>query len=245
VNTLFFSDAWIGCNNYTSELLISDIKNVQVETTECFISNVTSNAYLSDPCCNSDLLNKQCCSPRKHKQEEIFYSKVATSKIQNQCDAPSCVSSYMQDYLVLEQESLSCSSFASDEYPLIYSTSLQFYVDCKTKYNIDQMAFGNVVCTNDESCTFGGVKNQCNRVTNRCILSKEAETKAWNCVIDGLDEYKEYYLKFKYDLPGRKTDSEFSDALRRALSTSDCINVNGQSSVYSLARIEMTCLTNE
>ena len=162
---------------------------------------------------------------------------MATSRIQDQCEAPACVSSYMQDYLVLEQESLSCSSFSSDKYPLIYTTSLQFYVDCKAKYNIDKMAFGNLACTNDESCTFGGVKNKCNRVTNRCVLSKEAEMKAWDCVLDELDEYKEYYLKFKYNLPGRKNDTQFRNTLRKALSTTDCINVNGKPKVCLLFQL--------
>jgi len=136
----------------------------------------------------------------------------------------------MLDYLVLAQDQLSCSSFSSEEYPKLYTESLEYYVDCKAKYNIDNLAFGLVNCTSDANCYFGGVRNRCNQVTKRCILSSEAENKAFDCVVDGLDEYKEYYLKERFDLPGRKNDSQYRNALLDAVTSSDCINSQGSSS---------------
>eukprot|EP01102_Stenamoeba_stenopodia_P007470 TRINITY_DN2092_c0_g2_i1.p1 TRINITY_DN2092_c0_g2~~TRINITY_DN2092_c0_g2_i1.p1 ORF type:complete len:1763 (-),score=374.29 TRINITY_DN2092_c0_g2_i1:1009-6297(-) len=227
VNTLFFSDAWIGCINYTNSFLTSKVEDIEVLTTECFVSNISSPAYLNNPCCNSALLVNQCCYPKPKHEETTVYKKVKSSKIDQVCNAPSCVNSYMLDYLVIEQESLSCSSFSSEEYPMLYTSSVQYYVDCKAKYNIDKLAFGLVNCTSDENCYFGGVKNKCNRATSRCILSSEAEEKAWNCAVDGLDEYREYYFKERFNLTGRKGDSEYRNGLLDAVSHQDCINTQG------------------
>jgi len=53
----------------------------------------------------------------------------------------------------------------------------------------------DVVNLGDEECSFGGVKNSCNRVTNRCIGSKEAEDRTLQCIINSFDIYQEFYLK--------------------------------------------------
>jgi len=146
----------------------------------------------------------------------------------------------MQDYLVLEQESVSCSSFSSEEYPGLYIKSLKEYKQCRATYNVDKLAFGNVQCTNDEQCRFGGVKNRCNTITGRCALSQEAEQKAFNCFLDSLTEYQEFYLKEKFVLSGRKDDQQYRDGLRDALTFNDCLNTDGTSSVTHPSLITQT-----
>jgi len=97
--------------------------------------------------------------------------------------APECVESYMNDYLLLNQNSVSCSAFSSEEYPVLIEKSKSFRISCKERYNIDNLLLGNAVCkglkttlislcwcqqltvyelneTGDEDCSFGGVKNR-------------------------------------------------------------------------------------
>jgi ABC-type multidrug transport system fused ATPase/permease subunit len=138
---------------------------------------------------------------------------------------PNCVASYLNEWTYLNSNTLQCSSFSSDEYPdlvrdyfililililvlilililiLLFFVFIQvqnnteFYTDCKKSYNIDALALGQVKCRSDEECEFGGIKNQCNRITGVCSASKEVELTTVRCILQSMDTYKEYYFK--------------------------------------------------
>jgi len=50
----------------------------------------------------------------------------------------------------------------------------------------------------DEDCIFGGVPNKCNRISNRCIGSSEAEDATLTCIIKEFSLYEEFFLKVSY-----------------------------------------------
>jgi hypothetical protein len=52
-----------------------------------------------------------------------------------------------------------------------------------------------------------------------------------------MDDYTASFFKEKYELPGFKKDSEFSDTLLEKLLESDCLNTKGDSMVSVSSRL--------
>lgn len=116
------------------------------------------------------------------------------------------------------------------EYPALVASSIQFYRVCKELYNVDALALGLEPCQHDSDCTFGGIKNKCNRVTNRCQSSYELERQVLRCVVAGLNQYNEHYLGEQLNIAGHKEDPKWFDDFEKAVTSNQCMNVYGEPS---------------
>jgi hypothetical protein len=227
IDTLKFTSGWTQCSEQANDLLVRKKVEERGLSTVCTVSNTSSPAYLNDPCCNAGLSGTQCCIPRKKTLETIKSLGVNETLIEDICQNSDCVESYISEWQFLTRSDLRCSSFSSDEYPAIISSGTAFYAKCKSKYNIDNLALGNVYCTSDAQCEFGEVKNECNKITNICFPSRETEIATVMCIADGMDIYTEFYFKEALNLPGRKNSEEFLNALVEGVTTKDCRNNYG------------------
>jgi len=109
---------------------------------------------------------------------------------------------------------------------------VEFYRQCKERYNIDNLVLGLQTCRFDSDCVFGGFRSKCNKVTNRCHSDYELERVVLSCIVDGLDIYTEQYLSELLSLPksdgnNSQRDSKWFDAFETAYMTKECVNEYG------------------
>jgi hypothetical protein len=76
------------------------------------------------------------------------------------------------------------------------------------------------------------VENKCNLVTNKCLGSRKLELEALKCIVKQMDLYTEFYFKESYELPGRKTDSEFFEELVQKLTKDEVITFSTPPSLF-------------
>jgi hypothetical protein len=229
VDSLKFSSTWLSCKHYAESLITTEEDYRITDTTVCFVSDQTSSEWLDDPCCNSGILWKSCCLPRAKNISTEISVEPDMNRINGECENGDCVSSYISDLIELDANQFQCATFKSEEYPKLVDKSQQFYIDCRNKFNIDNIVLGLAICHSDVECRFGGFSNKCNFVTSRCIASRELELATLRCIVDGMDLYTQSYFKDTLDLPGKnKKDSEFFESFVDHFTVKDCRNNLGK-----------------
>ncbi len=179
-------DNTVGCREFVSELYESSTEQVQIETPNCLAAADTIQ-FATDPCCNSSLSwTGPACSVREQPYEISAF--ISTTSTANQCYAPRCLESFIEDYFskssVAADIVIGCSSNTPRELP--YRTELfMMYGQCK------DIAFGEypkkgITCYNDDDCN--GYK--CNMLTKACLINVTAQYDTfWNCFLLTADPF--------------------------------------------------------
>jgi len=190
---------------------------------------------------------------------EIF-GDIVPRVVGQECAAGSeeCVASYLGDYLTINRNSVQCTSFESDvstqykpkekrqltkfnkQYPNLVADSISFYRECKEKYNVDALALGLQKCQFDSDCTFGGVENKCNRITNRCQSSYEVEQAVIKCLVDNFNEYTEHYLADLLNITGNIDSKAWFEQFEKKVRSDQCINIYGDSTAERQSHLYTT-----
>jgi len=64
INTLLFTSAWMEGIALTDSLLKTETRLRNITSEDCTVLDSSTPEWLQDPCCNKDLLIKECCLPR-------------------------------------------------------------------------------------------------------------------------------------------------------------------------------------
>lgn len=177
-------DNTYGCREFVTQLYESTLEEVQIGTANC-LAEINTVEYAVDPCCNQTLSwTGPACSMREVPYEVSAFVSSDTE----QCYAPRCLETFIQDYFekssVASDIILGCSSSTPRELP--YRTELfAIYGLCK------DLAFGvfpkkGIPCSSDAECN----GEKCDMLSGRCLISVSSQYDTfWNCFLAATDPF--------------------------------------------------------
>eukprot|EP00835_Amoeboradix_gromovi_P001323 NODE_58_length_25774_cov_0.240545.p1 type:complete len:1259 gc:universal NODE_58_length_25774_cov_0.240545:7690-11466(+) len=207
--------AYASCLRYVTSLFTKRQEMINVMTSANCQYNQNDTQYLSDPCCNQQLGDTQCCAPRVRL---VPFTMVDTFKDQeiNKCRSPSKVQSLITSTMeMMRQQSMQSSSYDAQKEYEKYS---DFFSTCNDQvYNQD--------CTSDSQCLSG----VCADYNRKCLVPwGKDSTLLLQCYLNQMKPEIFFQIKSELRLPFSNNVTEQDLALIKSdieskLSDFDCV----------------------
>lgn len=210
---------WSACTDLITSLFEIEQKNITIKGDVGCREKFQSDAWLSDPCCNQNLMVSQCCAPRDVITLQTGPVGVNSDNVASSCANPTHAEIVLLQYIKTLLDSDKCKQqidrrgFGTDQFGAL----TQFMQTCQ------EAVFGTMgtppPCTDDSGCY-----TRCNRDTGECVVPWDNPTEAMvQCYTDNMDEKLQRYLRKQFGLNGQSTTNQFVQAFRDNMESNSCI----------------------
>ena len=229
---------WNNCLSLAHSFLTPDLHVSTIFTKECLLSDSDPN-YVTDPCCNVQLQNYQCCRSKPYNVSYTTYHLEDLSDVQT-CSSPNCIIQPLLNLQELSEANSNCEEprMKVIEDPTFSINGVQLLVACKAT------VFGNVSCFQDAECINTiGAHSYCDRsllhcvvrCTNSCYngqcidgtcrdlsnIHEDVIVGVLDCVLDKLDPYIAVILK--NDIESSSNIGSLAEKFERLITKDTCI----------------------
>jgi hypothetical protein len=243
------SDAWVGCIDMIENSLLKQQFTQQSvsNTTSCFVTDTSSEAYFSDPCCNPDLELQMCCVPRDVSAPVASFA-VNADALSSTCSHSRCAEPVLNDYIVLRQAAGTLGTGCAEESiralndplfvfnPLGSCQTQVFQQSCNTAGDCDPY-YTNSTCLLNGWCAMPCETNE-DCITGNCTTIAQVKTcvlfdpngvdRTGNrllieCLNKNINSFVNLFIRQELGLNSSSSNEEFEERVFEDLSQFSCV----------------------
>jgi hypothetical protein len=219
INSITAREAFAGCRGLVSSWMTFRNATMTATGNQMCLFRFDQPEWRTDPCCNHELLQTQCCRPRSVTFQARVVDSFNTTRIAATCKNPTQISSLLTNVV----DAMKGESQEPLDFNKMFQTFTQFVMTCSE-------AVFNQQCTTDADCPYSGSCGQ----NGQCLVDFTNPGPAFvKCALAKMSDEMKLEFKAMLRLPTKYDDAEaeISDMTRgilREAESEDCAGPESQ-----------------